>query len=382
MAVYLIGFALSAALIALAQKRRTWVFVLLSVLALLIPCLIAALRAQHIGTDTMVYAKPMTEAAIVADGWGDYYGSYWYQVWRNMYVRDFEPGFTALVYVVAKLFRNLSSVLFVLQALTVVPIYLALCRDRKQFPVWLGMLVYYLLFFNSTLNMMRQWVAMAFLILAMTRLLDKKMVSTGILTLCACLFHTSALIAVPIYAVYWVVWLPRKTLLVHNNLRIGGSALTAGLFFLVGIVAILNLGLIIRLLGAVGLSRFSGYLKGEEMALMANQIIMRLPLLGILAIGWKDLRAKDYPAPFFLATLLLDMVAAQLVSVDVNAIRVGLYFSMYTVLWAPALFRACRSTPKRVLIAGLLIGYCLFYWYFTYVLNLRHATYPYAFAGL
>ena len=58
MAVYLMGFALSGALIALAQKRRTWVFVLLSVLALLIPCLIAALRAQHIGTDQIPWSMP------------------------------------------------------------------------------------------------------------------------------------------------------------------------------------------------------------------------------------------------------------------------------------------------------------------------------------
>ena len=76
MAVYLIGFAISLILIAATEKKKTSIFVAASVVALLIPCLIAGLRDQTIGTDVMVYVKQLTQAALMADDLGDYFNSY------------------------------------------------------------------------------------------------------------------------------------------------------------------------------------------------------------------------------------------------------------------------------------------------------------------
>ena len=76
----------------------------------------------------------------------------------------------AVIYGVARLTGSLGCVLFCIQAFTVVPIYTALSLNRKNAPVWPGMLVYYLLYFNSTLNMMRQWMAMGIIALALVLL--------------------------------------------------------------------------------------------------------------------------------------------------------------------------------------------------------------------
>lgn len=53
----------------------------------------------------------------------------------------------------------LGTVLFFIHALILAPIYLGLKRMKKSYPVYLGMLVFYLLFYNTSLNMMRQWIA-------------------------------------------------------------------------------------------------------------------------------------------------------------------------------------------------------------------------------
>ena len=90
MAVYMIGFALSVGLIAFSEKKRLPVFLTCSFFALLIPCLIAGFRAQHIGTDVLVYVKPLTESAICADNLRDYFNSYWFRDWRNLYVQYYE----------------------------------------------------------------------------------------------------------------------------------------------------------------------------------------------------------------------------------------------------------------------------------------------------
>lgn len=381
MAVYLIGFALSLALIALGEKKRFPVFLGLSAIALLIPCLLAGLRAETVGTDVLVYVKPLTKAAILSEDLRQYFQSYWFDVWHNVYTKDYEIGFSLLVFGIAKLTKNLNIVLFVIQALTVVPVFVALARNRKTMPVWLGMLVYYLLFFNSTLNMMRQWIAMAFLLLSMQMLLEKRPGLTILFAVIGFLFHYTALLVVPVYLVYWFVWLPRRTRLVHNNFSLRGTTAAVLLFFLVGILAVMNVGLFAKLLAALGMRRFLVYISGSVSSLMLNQIILRLPLLLYLVIHWKPMLRTSKAAPFYMAMVLLDIVASQLVGLVETAYRISFYFSIYTIVWVPAVYRCSETKLKRNLSTGLLAAYLLLHWYYFHVVSLRHQTYPYVFAN-
>ena len=379
MAVYLIGFALCLGLIAYSEKKKLSVFLGFSVLALLIPCMIAALRNQEIGTDVMVYVKPLTQSAIVSNNLKEFFNCYWFQEWRNLYAVDYDIGFSMVVYLVAKATHSLPAVLFTIQALMVVPVYIAVARNRKKMPVWIGMAIYLLLFYNSTLNMMRQWVAMAFLLLAFQMLLEKKGYLTLLFTVVACLFHSTAVMAVPVYLLYWLLWLPKDRCLQQGSLRLRVSTVLAVLVFFVGIVAIMNLDLVIKLVSMVGFSQFNNYLQGGTMSLMVGQIVLRLPLFAILILCWKDMQGKWSMAPFFLCMLFLELVAAHLVSVDVNALRISFYFSLYSIIWIPAAIGSCPNKGKRIMLCLLILAYGLFYWYYTYVLQLRHETYPYRF---
>ena len=75
----------------------------------------------------------------------------------------------------------------------------------------------------------------------------------------------------------------------------------------------------------------------------------------------------------------MDMVLSQLISVDVYSFRIGYYFTVYLMLGIPALYASIPCHVKRTATTLILVAYCLFYWYYTYVLHLRHETYPYAF---
>lgn len=379
MAVYMIGFALCLGLIAYSEKKRLPVFLAFSVAALLIPCLLAGLRAQNVGTDVMVYVKPLTQSAISADGLQEFFSSYWFADWRNLYAMNYDIGFSLVVYLTAKLTHSLPAVLFTIQALMVVPVYIAIARNRDKIPVWIGMAIYLLLFFNSTLNMMRQWVAMAFLLLAFQMFLEKKGLLTVILTVVAFTFHSTAVVAIPVYLLYWLLWLPKDRCLQQGNLRVRVSTVLAVLIFFVGIVAILNLPLVIKLVSMVGFSQFNNYLDGGQVSLMLGQVVLRLPLFLLLILCWKEMQKKWSMTTFFLCMLFLDLVAAHLVSVDVNALRISFYFSLYSILWIPAAIGSCQNKQKRIFLSVLVVAYGLFYWYYTYVLQLRHETYPYHF---
>lgn len=379
MAVYLIGFTVSIALIALTEKKHRALFCLGAFFALLIPCMIAALRSDNVGTDIQVYITKLVQSATNAPNLRAYLDDYWYIGYRNQYVADYEYGFSLLVYALTKLTHSIPVILFAIQAITVVPIFLALARGRKDGPVWLGMLVYYLLFFNASLNAMRQFMAMGILLLAFRFLLEKRYVPTLLLTAVSLLFHYSGLIVVPIYCVYWILNLRRDYLFKHNNIQFTGRTTIVLIISVCAFGLLLNLNLLLKLVSSLGMSRFSNYLTGDQFHLLINQIILRLPVIGLFIANWKYLKSHSKTAAFYMAMLVLDMVAAQLISVDTFAFRISQYFLMYLIPAAPVLYTCRKQGMARSVNTLLLVAYLLVYWYYTYVLQLRHGTVPYEF---
>lgn len=377
MAVYLLSFAVSLMLIAFSEKRRKEYFIFFSVIALLIPCLLAGFRAETVGTDVLVYVKPMVEAAKNADGFKDYWNSSWFSVWRDKFVYEHEIGFAALVFAVTKLTGSLPMVLFAIQAVTVVPIFAALAKNRKNAPVWPGMLVYYLLYYNSTLNMMRQWMAMGLLLLAFRMLSDKRYGWCAVWTLLAITFHYSAIIVFPVYFVWWALKLFSKRTFKQGDIQLSSKMVVVILIFCVGFVVITNLDLVLRLMVAAGFGRFSNYLTGNGISLLLSQIILRLPVLGVSLFTWKKLKNATTDAYFFLTMILLDLLASQISSITAYAFRIAFYFAIYAILAVPYLFKYQKTHFEKTVVALLLGGFFCVYWYYTYVHLGSHQTVPY-----
>ena len=92
--------------------------------------------------------------------------------------------------------------------------------------------------------------------------------------------------------------------------------------------------------------------------------------------------ANGQTFPFYLTMLLLDILLSQLMSVAAHAIRIGMYFSAYTVLWVPAMYSALKQRHQKLLFCSLVILYLMAYFLYNYVLQGRNQIYPYAFAGI
>lgn len=380
MSVYLLSFLVSLALIGFTEKKHKNVFIIASAAAVLIPCMVAALRADSVGTDITVYVRPMFENARSSRSFSQYWNSSWFSVWHYKYVYEHELGFSALLYGVARLTGSMGCVLFCIQAFTVVPIYTALSLNRKNAPVWPGMLVYYLLYFNSTLNMMRQWMAMGILLLAYQLLLRKKYGGCLLLFCLALLFHYSSLIFLPIVAVWWLLERFNKRTLVQGRIRITTKTLMVVLIFAFGVLVLLNLKLILQLVISLGLDRFANYLKGGDLSLMLGQLVLRLPVICVTLLSWKRLRKATPQAAFLLSMLLLDLLAAQIVSIAKYALRISYFFASFTILLVPYLFEYQRSRFEKTAVALGLSGFYVLYWFYFYIYTGAHETYPYHFA--
>ena len=198
-------------------QKRSYPFVLCmlcSIPVVLLPCLLAGIRAKTVGVDVTVYAesafRQMAGAQSLAAAM---------RIGKN-----FEPGYRILTYVARRLSPKLGSLLFLTELLTILPIYIVAWRRAPRIPVTSSMFVYLLFFYCATFNIMRQSIAAAFLLLAFQLLEEHKYISSLVSTYIAVAFHNSTFIGIAIYIAVLVLARNRNfnQLLSYLPLILGG----------------------------------------------------------------------------------------------------------------------------------------------------------------
>lgn len=370
MSVYLYGFGISIALIALSEKiskKQRWFFALI---ALLIPCLIAGYRASSIGVDTEGYLVPMTNAAIFSNSYTNYISSSWFRIWRYLSVRDYEVGFSLVVFVAAKIFKSVVAVQFIIQALTVFPIYIA--ANRTKYKTWICMAVYYFMFFNKSLNMIRQMVAMAFVLLAIQLLSEGKVKWFITLSLVGFTFHYSAIISFLIAVIYFYV---QSNSSKESTLSVK-SYKNAIVVITIGILGVVGSSVVAGILPYIGLGRYVNYLVSISGGIhfLPMQIIIRLPLICLFILNWKSMNLGERNSSFYVTMIALDAIVAQLASVTSYSGRIALYFSVFNIY---SYASVCSNTKHKFLVKLITISYLILYWWYYYVFLGTEATVPY-----
>lgn len=157
------------------------------IIGIIIPCLVAAFRSYDVGVDTLETVKLLE--------YSHNYGTI------EILIRELggETDFICaiLIYVLSKITKQGWILLFILQLLTIFPITIVAIKLKHIIPVHMIMATYLFLFYNNSLNIMRQSVSCTFIVLAFTILLKKEekyKIKTSLLFLFAILFHKSAIV--------------------------------------------------------------------------------------------------------------------------------------------------------------------------------------------
>lgn len=370
MEIYIIGFFLSLVFLYVAERRdfKGKSAKILVLLGLVIPCLIAGLRSYKVGTDVETYVRPLFLAAGARETFAEYIKLEYSRFgWDFNFVADFEIGFTVLVFIVQRMFNDLQVLLFVVQALIIIPIYKGLRAFGKSQPVWLGMAVFYLMFYNQSLNLIRQWIAMSLLFYAFHFLRDRKYRKYFAVWLVAVTFHTTALVGLIVFGIYHVV-------ATENSY---GKVVKMLLIALVGAIAIFGVEIMTKVLELFGLN-YGGYIKGT-LTLLPNQILYRVPILVLFLLQWNRIKKTDRHAHFYLLMVIFDLLTSQLTSIYVHSGRVGVYFSEYYMLAYPALYASSAKKDNRKVIKWAILAFLCVYWWYVYVLGGTSETVPYKF---
>lgn len=136
------------------EKHRI-IYILLLVAILIPPCLLAGIRAESVGVDTQQYIKQY-EYASTHKSYLTIYG---------LFGKGTEIVIAAIVYVLANLNVTVTEYLFVLQLLAFLPVLLMGIKLKKVVPLSWIIACYLFLFYNNSLNLARQSIAVAWLAL-------------------------------------------------------------------------------------------------------------------------------------------------------------------------------------------------------------------------
>lgn len=386
--IYISCFTISSFLIYISENskinkgiRKAFVFV-----AILFPILLSAFRADNIGTDVMVYLKPIYNAAITSNNLSEYMQTGWYSTWRNMYVRNYELGFTLLVYFVTKITHSLVWVKGTASAFIVIPVYVSLKRfssDIKPIKVWIGMAAFYFMFYNISLNLMRQFIACSLCLLAYTCLFEKQRKKFFIWNGIALLFHNTAFIGLFMYLIYYFVVRIQESQVNRNRdyrVRFGriiwsGYQLRSLVLLLCSVIFVFLMPTILVFIRV--LTGNTWYLRGD-FGLMPNQIFIRLPLLLPLIFLRKRFENNDRVFYLFMTAQYIELALSQLAGLSEQTVRITYYFSILHIIAIPYI---CATLQKgeRLIQQVYYVVYLSVYWMYYFVSMGAAHTVPYMF---
>lgn len=191
--IYILIFVLTSSLFLISSKlkNRKMIFIL-EISAVILLSLFSGLRDYTVGTDNKVYILPYYEFALYFD----------YVDYINEYIENAEFGFLTIEYFAANVLKNPNFTLFVLAFITNLFIYLGIRNLRDKVDIAFAWFVYCCIQYNFTLNLMRQYVAVAIVFYLFSSEKNLKLKKVVLLTIFAMMFHLSAIITIPFFIVY------------------------------------------------------------------------------------------------------------------------------------------------------------------------------------
>ena len=311
------------------------------ILAILIPCIVAAIRDTTVGVDTSGY--PISHMQIASQL------SSVSQIVERLSLGS-EYLYAIILFLCSRVTSDYWLILFVYQLLTIVPIMATAIKIRNRAPMSVTMAIYMLVFFNNSLNMMRQSVSCAFILYGIITILeDNKITKKAVISLLvAVFFHKSGIIG--LISIAGVLFAS----------KIGKKVLKYATYILIVLLPSLATGLYEYLLAATPLRDNVSFLGYGDMFLYRR-----------LDYGW-DLFINPY-----------NIYSMTFVIIQVFMMLVPLLYSRKTDTKSDVLFQSLRT----INVCGLLtylsilfgmktmygIRFSLFFDFF-YVVSLSNAT--------
>lgn len=358
------------------KKKIKFLIILSACCIIMIPAIVAGIRDYSIGTDVNFYVRRSFDLAGNFSTLKDWLS---FSNLPNTPVTGMEKGFLVLVFLTSRISGNAHFLLFFISLIIGFFIYLSLYKMKKSSSIFLGELVFLLTLYNASFNMVRQSIAMAISLFALSLLLTSnknKYMKFLIWILIAISFHGIAIITLIFLVMYEVF---KKAKYVEWKKQIA--------FIILSILILVFFGKIVEFAINNGIinSRYAGYVSGGT-AQMTN-IMPRLGII-IYVIGAIPIFVGvNYLGKYkniFLTIAVLDIAMIILSISSFYLYRISSYYFMVRILSLSqkSLYEESdnknRLINPNVLLMWTIFSSILYFVYFIVIHN-WHQTVPYIF---
>lgn len=374
MLIYLIVFFFSVLFTYIAERsiaKNRKQFIAFSVLSVGLPVLLSGLRDNSVGTDTDGYVSWIWSIVSRCSDWKSFLHLY-----HGGYFADIEFGYLTVNFI-AKVFSNdVHSVYFLTSLLTILPIYIAIYHNRNKAPMWLSMAIYLLTYYNLSLNLIRQSLALAFCVYACHYVEQRKWLKLTVILIIILSFHNTGFFFIPVILLF----------LLMEHLHWKGKIIFLLTCFAALIIAFKYADVLLFVLVSYGMlpEKFLYYQTDEMTGFLSrsNFIVYVIEsLLMVVAIFYQT--SKNIKSRLFSYFTLKSIGAYSftLSTLSMWAFRISYYFNFPAdCLFLPSSLNTFRRNGKTGVYRWcliLLMLLLLFNWYFNVVIKNANETYPY-----
>ncbi len=365
MLIYLITFFLSYVLLRIGQNKKNKLQRnVCIIMAILLPSILAGCRDFTIGTDVLIYGNRWFRYAVNSQQ--NFAG---YVRWAV--AASIGAVYASINYFVAMFTENTHWFYFFLSAITNSLVYKAVKDNDDLIDVPFAMLTYYLLFYNQSLNLLRQSLAVAFGACAFIYIRKQKKISFIICAMLAMFTHSSAIVIMAIYIIYITI-----------NGKFGTIAKIG---MLIGtVVSVVGFASITHFLIQIGIlsNRYEHYIYDMQRGGgYVRLFLLCIPYLILIMFCTKKTefeKEKNVLVIFLIMASMLSLLAFRLSHIT----RIANYFDIYLIFSIPYIAQNCRYEIKgweKNLNQLFLVCLMLLYWILVYVIRQGGETVPYLF---
>ena len=205
----------------------------------------------------------------------------------------------SLVLIVTKITGSLYCVQTVLELCAILPLYVAVRKDKNT-SLWMAMFVFCMAFYNPSMNMMRQSIAMSFGVLGFEYWRNEEKENAFICVLTAFLFHRSSfLLILLIYLLYGYVVKGITLSLTGNKISKRNETPRMLIAIGIGLAGMLLASAIVLALSSFGFGQYLSYVTGK-LSFMPNQLLIRVPQIVLIIWSYRYLKDQRGDISFFL----------------------------------------------------------------------------------
>ena len=334
------------------------------ILTIFLFSLLTALRGPSVGTDTINYV--MSANDILSQHFSVQ------SIMKGYYV---ERGYGLLEYFTMHFFGDVH-VLFLLESLILlIGLFVFINCFESKVSIPFAFLVFFSLFYYSSLNISRQFISVGIGLFATKYLFNKKTIPYLICCLFAIVFHKSGLG----FVLNYFVW----QYLSNTRSNVSYKRKTV-LLLIVTIIVCVFLYPIASILQSIGIfpEKYMELLNSSgETASVLYMIIQSIPILALVALLWRKLIEYDERNKLVIVLCIMGVIVSMLGTVFSNVGRVALPLTVWKIILYPQccklLVRQQKHVVGEIVIKSVFVIFFIGYWYYCAIYRGFGGTVPY-----